>query len=113
MHDVVNDDNSDNREGVDPQEVCVTRNSKAGSTADAIDVENNNANDLGKSQGDYGQVITTQAQRRNAYDQACQRCDDRADQNSQQENQRMGHTVADDSTQRAFPSLSVIDGEVS
>src|SRR6266403_4971407 len=100
MYDVVNDHDGDDGKRAHPQEVGVSRNGETGSAAYFVDIQNDDTNDFGEAQGNDGEVVTAQAQRGNADDQSCQGCDDRADQNSQQENQRMGQAAANGSTKR-------------
>ena len=54
---------------------------KAGGAADTIDVENDDADNLGKTESDDRQVITAQAQARNADYQTGNRCDECAKNN--------------------------------
>src|SRR6185369_573192 len=86
VDDVVNDHDREDGKAADPDEVCILRNNqaaipgwnapaKAGGAANAIDVENDYANDFRESQRDDGQVVTAQSQTRNSNHQTRQRRD--------------------------------------
>ena len=58
MNDVVNDDDRQDRKGTYPKEVGVSRNGKSSSATDLIDIQDDNANDLGKAQRYDGELVT-------------------------------------------------------
>src|SRR6266480_2272124 len=100
MDNVINDDDSYHGEGADPQKICITRYRKTGGAAYLVNVQNDNANDLGKAERYDCEIITAQSQRGNPDDQSGNRGDQGSHQNCQQENQHVRQTSPDYSGQR-------------
>ena len=93
MHDVVDDDDGDDRKAANPEEVCVrgiirrpshggTRPRKPVAPPTAIDVQNDDADDLSEAQRDDRQIIAAQTQDGNSDYQPSQGGDQRAKNNT-------------------------------
>src|SRR5687768_14155671 len=121
MDNVVNDYDGDDRESTDPDEICILRNDKTsvprwhsaaetGRTADAIDVENNDADDLGKPKRDDCKIVAAQAQTWDADDETRQRSRERTNDNHSKEDQGLCQRCSDNRRQRLFKTFRVVDG---
>ena len=93
----------------DPEKVCRAGHAEARRAADHVEVQDDDAYDLGEAERDDGEVVAAQPKRRDADQKPHQARDDRADEDGDGEDDDVAERAP---AEQLLQILPVVDGEV-